>query len=61
MAALVTSAVLIEGADGSRTTVGVHGGFLQVVNNEVTLLTDRAQVATDREAAATMAKELAQQ
>jgi F-type H+-transporting ATPase subunit epsilon len=61
MAALVTSAVLIEGADGSRTTVGVHGGFLQVVNNEVTLLTDRARVATDREAAATMAKELAQQ
>jgi F-type H+-transporting ATPase subunit epsilon len=61
MAALVTSAVLIEGVDGTRTTVGVHGGFLQVVNNEVTLLTDRAKVATDREAAATMAKELAEQ
>lgn len=45
LASLVTSAVAIEGADGSKTTVGVHGGFLQVLNNQVTLLTDRAQIA----------------
>jgi F-type H+-transporting ATPase subunit epsilon len=45
LAALVTSAVEVEAADGSRTSIGVHGGFLQVLNNQVTLLTDRAQIA----------------
>jgi F-type H+-transporting ATPase subunit epsilon len=35
LAALVTSAVEVEGADGSRTTIGVHGGFLQVLNNQI--------------------------
>jgi F-type H+-transporting ATPase subunit epsilon len=46
LASLVTSAVEVEGVDGSRTTIGVHGGFLQVYKNQVTLLTDRAQIAT---------------
>ena len=46
LASLVTSAVEVEGVDGTRTTIGVHGGFLQVYKNQVTLLTDRAQIAT---------------
>ena len=58
MAALTTGAVIVE--DGSeRTTIGVHGGFLQVLANQVTLLTDRAQVAEGgREHAAELAGEL---
>lgn len=46
LATLVTSAVEVEGVDGARTTIGVHGGFLQVLRNQVTLLTDRAQITT---------------
>jgi F-type H+-transporting ATPase subunit epsilon len=45
MGALVTGPVVIEAADGTRTTIGVYGGFLQVLNNQVTLITDRAEVA----------------
>lgn len=52
LAALVTSAVQVEAADGSKTTIGVHGGFLQVLQNQVTLLTDRAQVTTGTKAQA---------
>lgn len=44
MAALTTGAVTVDGADGKRTTIAVHGGFLQILDNQVTLLTDRAQV-----------------
>lgn len=44
MGALVTSAVHVEGTDGKKTTIAVHGGFIQVLNNQVTLLTDRAQI-----------------
>lgn len=59
LAALVTSAVEVEGADGSRTIIGVHGGFLQILNNQVTLLTDRAQITTGtREEAARVAETL---
>jgi F-type H+-transporting ATPase subunit epsilon len=62
LASLVTSAVVVEGADGSRTTIGVHGGFLQVLNNQVTLLTDRALVSTGgKEEAAITAASLAEQ
>jgi F-type H+-transporting ATPase subunit epsilon len=62
LASLVTSAVTVEGVDGSRTTIGVHGGFLQVLRNQVTLLTDRAQVATgDKEQATQLAENLAAQ
>ncbi len=57
MAALSTGAVTVDGSDGKRTTIAVHGGFLQILNNEVTLLTDRAQVieggADDARTAAT--------
>jgi F-type H+-transporting ATPase subunit epsilon len=65
LAALVTSAVEVEGVDGSRTTIGVHGGFLQVLHNQVTLLTDRAQITTGTkdqavELAATLAVEESQ-
>lgn len=58
MAALRTGAVIIE--HGSQTTtIGVHGGFMQVVNNAVTLLTDRAEVTTGgREEAAAVARRL---
>ena len=45
MGALVTSAVKVEGADGDETIIAVHGGFIQVLDNRVTLLTDRAQIA----------------
>ena len=45
MGSLVTGPVVIEAEDGTRTTIGVHGGFLQVLNNQVTLITDRAEIA----------------
>ena len=60
MGALVTAAVKVEGADGAETVIAVHGGFIQVLENRVTLLTDRAQVAQGgRGAAAELAEELA--
>lgn len=59
MAALETGAVVID-AGGDRITIGVHGGFLQILDNQVTLLTDRATLADGtREEAAQMAEELA--
>lgn len=61
MGALVTGPVMIEDEAGTRTTIGVHGGFLQVLNNQVTLITDRAQVATGgKEEARALAEELAE-
>ncbi len=60
MGALVTGPVTVEAEDGTRTTIGVHGGFLQVLDNQVTLLTDRAQVASGgKEEARQVAEELA--
>ncbi|MGH8950798.1 MAG: F0F1 ATP synthase subunit epsilon [Acidimicrobiia bacterium] len=60
MGSLVTGVVIVEGEDGSRTSIGVHGGFLQVVDNQVTLITDRAQIATGgKEEAQQVAEELA--
>ena len=44
MSALATGAVEVHGIDGVKTTVGIHGGFLQIFNNQVTLLTDRAEM-----------------
>ena len=44
MAALSTGAVKIE-SDSETVTVGVHGGFLQILNNQVTLLADRAELS----------------
>ena len=61
MASLATGAVAIVQAD-ERLEIGVHGGFLQVVENQVTLLTDRAQVAEGgRAEALEVAEELAEQ
>lgn len=59
MGTLSTGAVEIEDESGSRTTIGVHGGFIQVLNNQVTLITDRAQVAEGHDAAKEVAQELA--
>lgn len=62
LASLVTSAVEVEGVDGTRTIIGVHGGFLQVVSNQVTLLTDRAQITRGtREDAVEVAAKLAEE
>lgn len=58
LAALTTGAVIVEHGS-SKTTIGVHGGFLQVLGNQVTLLTDRAQVSEgSREDAVDLAKSL---
>jgi F-type H+-transporting ATPase subunit epsilon len=62
MAALATGAVEIVPVEGERLRVGVHGGFLQVYDNSVTLLTDRAQLVVGnteeaRAAAAALAAE----
>ncbi len=43
MAALATGAVTIH-HDGTVTAAGIHGGFLQIYQNQVTLLTDRAEL-----------------
>jgi len=59
MAALATGAVQIHAEDGV-TTVGMHGGFLQIYENQVTLLTDRAEITQgDRAEALRLAGELA--
>ncbi len=58
MAALSTGSAEIL-SDGTRITVAVHGGFLQIFQNQVTLLSDRAEIAEgDREAAAELAQRL---
>lgn len=58
MAALATGAVIVEN-ESSKTTIGVYGGFLQVLNNQVTLLTDRAKITEGgREEAAALAGQL---
>ncbi len=58
MAALATGSAEIL-TDGTRITVAVHGGFLQIYQNQVTLLSDRAEIAEgDREAAAELAERL---
>jgi F-type H+-transporting ATPase subunit epsilon len=59
MGALSTGPVSIESESGERTTIGVHGGFIQVLNNQVTLITDRAQVTEDHTAATEIATQLA--
>ena len=44
MAALATGAVTIRHG-GESTSAGLHGGFLQIYRNQVTLLTDSAKLA----------------
>jgi len=60
MAELATGAVeIVHG--GGRTEIGLHGGFLQVVDSQVTLLADRARVAEGgRAGALELAEELAE-
>ena len=59
MSALATGAVEVHGIDGVKTTVGIHGGFLQLFNNQVTLLTDRAEITEGgRDEALRLAEEL---
>lgn len=43
MAALATGAIQIH-HDGQITSAGIHGGFLQIYRNTVTLLTDWAKM-----------------
>ena len=61
MAALATGAVVVHHEDGV-TSAGLHGGFLQIFRNEVTLLTDWARLTDGgleeaREAAAALRDE----
>jgi len=61
MAALATGAVVVH-HEGGVTSAGVHGGFLQIFRNEVTLLTDWATLTDGgleeaREAAAALRDE----
>jgi F-type H+-transporting ATPase subunit epsilon len=44
MAALATGAVTIRHGN-ELTSAGLHGGFLQIYRNQVTLLTDSAKLA----------------
>jgi F-type H+-transporting ATPase subunit epsilon len=60
MGALATGPVEIEAESGERTIIGVHGGFIQVLNNQVTLITDRAQITKDVAEASAAARELAE-
>jgi F-type H+-transporting ATPase subunit epsilon len=62
MATLATGSSVITTADGGTITLATHGGFLQIFRNEVTLLTDRAEIAEgSREEARTLAAALAEQ
>ena len=59
MASLATGAVTIHHGD-TVTAAGIHGGFLQIFKNRVTLLTDSAQITEGgiedaRQTAATLA------
>jgi len=45
MAALATGSTVIHATGGDPVTIALHGGFLQIFRNEVTLLTDRAEIA----------------
>ncbi len=58
MAALSTGVVEIR-VEKRTTLVGIHGGFLQIFQNQVTLLTDRAEISDGGRAdAARLAEEL---
>lgn len=59
MGAIATGPVEIESDSGQRTTIGVQGGFIQVLDNQVTLITDRAQIADTHAEASEVAARLA--
>jgi len=46
MAALATGSTVIHPTEGEPVTIALHGGFLQIFRNEVTLLTDRAEISS---------------
>jgi F-type H+-transporting ATPase subunit epsilon len=48
--ALGIGAVTIEESNGAQTKVAVHGGFVEVSHNKVTLLSDVAELAGDIDA-----------
>jgi F-type H+-transporting ATPase subunit epsilon len=60
MGALATGTVEIEPESGERVSIGVSGGFIQVLNNQVTLVTDRARLAQGHAEAREAAQELAE-
>ncbi len=61
MAALSTGSSVITAEGGERITLAIHGGFLQILKNQVTLLTDRAEIVDgDRAQAAELAQTLAE-
>lgn len=60
MAALATGSSVITDDHGREVTVATHGGFLQIFQNSVTLLTDRAEITEgDRETARQLAEAMA--
>ena len=62
MGALAAGAVVINSTAGSTITVGVNGGFLQVFRNQVTLLTDRAEITEGgKEQALQLAQEMGEE
>jgi F-type H+-transporting ATPase subunit epsilon len=59
--ALGIGAVTIEEPGGKQTKIAVHGGFVEVSNNKVTILSDVAELAGDIDAErARRAKEAAE-
>ncbi|MCJ7726429.1 MAG: F0F1 ATP synthase subunit epsilon [Acidimicrobiia bacterium] len=61
MAAVATGSTVITAEGGEQITLAIHGGFLQILRNEVTLLTDRAEIIDgDRAQAAELAQSLAE-
>lgn len=59
--ALCIGAVIIEEPGGKQTKAAVHGGFVEVSANRVTILSDVAELADDiDEARARIAKERAE-
>ncbi len=60
MAALATGSAEIH-SGSEKVTVAVHGGFLQIFRNQVTLLSDRAEIVEgDADAARAQAQQLRQ-
>jgi F-type H+-transporting ATPase subunit epsilon len=53
--ALGIGAVTIEEPGGKQTKVAVHGGFVEVSNNKVTVLSDVAELVGDIDAARALA------
>ena len=62
LGALIENHTRISFADGSALDVAVHGGFVQVSGNKVSLLSDIAELAADIDRTrATAAKERAEE